>query len=106
MLIKNIDILRFPKNLNCINSSKLMKSKKKIAICGTRGVPANYGGFETFAEELGARLVERGYDVTVYGRVYGKDNLEQGPSKYRGMNCVSIRAYKHKYFETPLHTLF
>ena len=31
-----------------------------IAIVGTRGVPANYGGFETFAEELGARLVGRG----------------------------------------------
>ena len=23
---------------------------------GTRGVPARYGGFETFAEQLGARL--------------------------------------------------
>ena len=32
----------------------------RIAILGTRGVPAAYGGFETFAEELGARLVERG----------------------------------------------
>lgn len=28
----------------------------KIAITGTRGLPANYGGFETFAEELGKRL--------------------------------------------------
>ena len=28
----------------------------KLAIIGTRGVPANYGGFETFAEELGRRL--------------------------------------------------
>ena len=40
----------------------------KIAILGTRGVPASYGGFETFAEELGARLAERHHDVTVYGR--------------------------------------
>jgi hypothetical protein len=39
-----------------------------IAILGTRGVPANYGGFETFAEQLGRRLVQRGHDVTVYGR--------------------------------------
>ncbi|MEJ2581921.1 MAG: DUF1972 domain-containing protein, partial [Acidobacteriota bacterium] len=40
----------------------------KLAIIGTRGVPANYGGFETFAEELGARLADRGHRVTVYGR--------------------------------------
>ena len=33
----------------------------KLAIMGTRGVPANYGGFETFAEELSTRLVERGH---------------------------------------------
>ena len=32
----------------------------KIAILGTRGVPAAYGGFETFAEELSARLAARG----------------------------------------------
>ena len=32
----------------------------RIAILGTRGIPARYGGFETFAEELSTRLVERG----------------------------------------------
>ena len=31
----------------------------KIALLGTRGIPARYGGFETFAEELCARLAER-----------------------------------------------
>ncbi|MEO6488236.1 MAG: DUF1972 domain-containing protein, partial [Thermoanaerobaculia bacterium] len=29
----------------------------KIAILGTRGVPPEYGGFETFAAELSRRLV-------------------------------------------------
>lgn len=38
----------------------------KIAIVGTRGIPANYGGFETFAEELSVRLVKNGYYVTVF----------------------------------------
>jgi hypothetical protein len=38
----------------------------KIALLGTRGVPAQYGGFETAVEEIGARLVQRGHDVTVY----------------------------------------
>ena len=45
----------------------------KIAILGIRGIPANYGGFETFAEELAPRLVERGHEVTVYGR---SNNIE------------------------------
>ena len=40
----------------------------RIAIVGTRGVPANYGGFETFAVELGRRLVARGHEVLVYCR--------------------------------------
>ena len=30
----------------------------KLAIIGTRGIPANYGGFETFAEELSTRLAD------------------------------------------------
>jgi glycosyltransferase involved in cell wall biosynthesis len=33
---------------------------------GARGIPASYGGFETFAEQLSIRLVERGHEVTVY----------------------------------------
>ncbi|OLE74035.1 MAG: glycosyl transferase family 1 [Acidobacteria bacterium 13_1_20CM_2_57_8] len=37
----------------------------KLAILGTRGIPANYGGFETFAEELATRLAARGHDVTI-----------------------------------------
>jgi len=40
----------------------------KLAILGTRGVPPRYGGFETFAAELGRRLVARGHDVSVYSR--------------------------------------
>lgn len=38
----------------------------KIGIAGTRGVPANYGGFETFAEAISKNLVEHGWEVTVY----------------------------------------
>ena len=38
----------------------------KLAILGTRGIPARYGGFETFAEELALRLIDDGVDVTVY----------------------------------------
>lgn len=40
----------------------------RIAILGTRGIPGHHGGFETFAEELGARLATRGHEVVVYCR--------------------------------------
>jgi glycosyltransferase involved in cell wall biosynthesis len=38
----------------------------RIAILGCRGIPARYGGFETFAERLSAGLAARGHDVTVF----------------------------------------
>jgi glycosyltransferase involved in cell wall biosynthesis len=38
----------------------------RLAILGTRGIPARYGGFETFAEQLSIHLAARGIDVTVF----------------------------------------
>ena len=37
----------------------------KIAILGSKGIPAHYGGFETFAEGLSTRLVKGGHEVAV-----------------------------------------
>ena len=47
----------------------------KIAILGTRGIPANYGGFETFAEELALRLVDQVHNIL--GR-HRKDDSRTG----------------------------
>ncbi len=70
----------------------------RIAIVGTRGVPANYGGFETFAEELGRRLVERGHEVLVYCR-------EKHPGdRFLGMRLKTLPTIRHKYLETIVHT--
>ncbi|WP_078120184.1 DUF1972 domain-containing protein [Thiosocius teredinicola] len=41
-------------------------NRKRIAILGSRGIPSEFGGFETFAEQLSIRLVEKGFDVTVF----------------------------------------
>ena len=43
----------------------------QIAMIGTRGVPARYGGFETCVEEVGRRLVAAGHQVRVYCRPSG-----------------------------------
>lgn len=76
----------------------------RVAILGTRGIPASYGGFETFAEELSTRLVKRGHDVTVYGRhpFFRRPKLD---SPYRGVHLVSTPTIMHKYLETPVHAL-
>jgi glycosyltransferase involved in cell wall biosynthesis len=68
----------------------------KLAILGTRGVPANYGGFETFAAELSTRLVQRGHDVSVYCR-------EEGSESWNGVHRIVLPAAKHKYLETVSH---
>ncbi len=72
----------------------------RIAMIGTRGVPAAYGGFETAVEEIGRRLVQRGHDVTVYCR----RTTAPVPKEYLGMKLVTLPALRHKIFETLSHT--
>lgn len=69
----------------------------KIAMLGTRGVPARYGGFETAVEEIGAGLAERGHDVVVYSR-------GEGPDSWRGMRRVQRSAIRQREMETLSHT--
>src|SRR5215467_6434398 len=70
----------------------------KVALLGTRGIPACYGGFETFAEELSTRLAARGHEVTVYARE------RYGDSHYRGVRVQYLPTIRHKYFDTLAHT--
>jgi len=74
----------------------------KLAILGTRGVPAAYGGFETLAEELGRRLAARGHSVTVYGR---PQFVDRSLSPYHGIRLVVLPAVATKHLETLSHSL-
>ena len=69
-----------------------------FAIVGTRGIPARYGGFETFAEELSTRLAARGHQVTVYCRERHPEPL------YRGVRLQYLPTIRHKYTDTIAHT--
>ena len=73
----------------------------RIAILGTRGIPAAYGGFETLAEELSVRLASRGHEVTVYAREH---LVAERLGTYRGVRVVFLPTVKRKYFETVVHT--
>ena len=72
----------------------------RIALLGTRGIPAGYGGFETFAEELSVRLVARGHQVLVYCRE------RHSEPRYRGVDLVYAPTIRHKYLDTLAHTFF
>ena len=74
----------------------------KIALLGTRGIPASYGGFETFYENLGPRLAERGHEVAVFNRphVVGHRDLKT----YRGVELVHLPSIPTKHLDTITHT--
>ena len=72
----------------------------RIAILGTRGIPASYGGFETFAEQLSTRLVARGHDVTVYCRAH---YVSPRQIEYKGVRLKVLPTIRHKYFDTVVH---
>jgi glycosyltransferase involved in cell wall biosynthesis len=77
--------------------------RMSIAMVGTRGVPARYGGFETAVEEIGRRLVDSGHRVVVYCRtVPGAD--ERPPAEHLGMELVHLPAARKRSLETLSHT--
>ncbi|HEX8684541.1 MAG TPA: DUF1972 domain-containing protein [Ardenticatenaceae bacterium] len=73
----------------------------KVALLGTRGIPASYSGFETCVEELGTRLVRRGHDVTVYCRSH---HVTYEGSHYKGMRLVKLPTIQNKYLDTIVHS--
>jgi len=61
---------------------------KSLSILGTRGIPASYGGFETFAEKLSLYLCGRGWNITVYCQGYGPYKFCR--DTWCGINLVKI----------------
>ncbi|GAB4564348.1 MAG: hypothetical protein Kow0047_14020 [Anaerolineae bacterium] len=73
----------------------------RIALPGTRGVPASYSGFETCAEKLGSRLAARGHEVTVYCRPH---HVTYRGDTYRGMRLVRLPTIANKHLDTIVHS--
>jgi glycosyltransferase involved in cell wall biosynthesis len=73
----------------------------RVAIIGSRGIPANYGGFETFAQELSKRLVKMGASVEVYC-----DYTENRIPLYEGVSLKYLKCTKTsnplKYYRTSV----
>ncbi|MGE0640012.1 MAG: glycosyltransferase [Thermoanaerobaculia bacterium] len=73
----------------------------RVALLGSRGIPARYGGYETLMHELAPRLVARGFDVTVYGRTHAVRGRHES---YRGARLVHLPSLRTKHLDTPVHT--
>ena len=73
----------------------------RIAILGTRGIPARYGGFETLADRLSHGLAARGHEVTVYCR---KPFTNADDVFDNRIHRVILPTISHKYFDTVFHS--
>lgn len=74
----------------------------RIAVLGSRGIPGNYGGFETFADQLATRLVNNGHEVTVYCcKPYSRSNEKT----YKGVRRIILPTVKKKSAEKFIYAL-
>lgn len=64
--------------------------RPRLRILGIRGLPAQHGGFETFAEHLALHLVDRGWDVVVYCQSSSVASTVE--DEWRGVKRVLIPA--------------
>ena len=70
----------------------------KIAVLGTRGIPANYGGFETCAEQTSRRWAASGHEVLVYAH---RHRYEHRPRIVNGVEVRYIRSLRRFGLGTP-----
>ena len=75
----------------------------RIAMIGQKGMPAHFGGVERHVHDLSEKLVERGFDVTVYARDWYTDISIKN---YNGVNIKHVKTLKTKHFDTIVHTFF
>lgn len=77
---------------------------KRIAAFGLRSLPPKAGsaGEDKFSSELYPRLVQRGWQVTAYTRVYEHPVPE--PYDYRGVRIIPVKTTKRSGFDTLLHS--
>lgn len=73
----------------------------RIVVFGARGVPAGWGGFDTFVTELAPRLVEAGHQVTLY--CMPKYTGPEVDDQFRGVRIVRLPTVYGKFTESVLH---
>ena len=78
-----------------------MADNQRMFVTGTRGIPGIMGGVETHCEELFPRLVNMGFEVTVFRRLpYATNN----DTTFKGVEVVDLPCTKNKFLEAFTHT--
>ena len=72
----------------------------KIALIGTRGIPAAYSGFETAVEHLAREFSAKGHEVIVYCRPHMTERRDH----HAGARLVHLPTVRNKYLDTIVHT--
>ena len=72
----------------------------RIAFIGGRGVISKYSGIETYYEEVGKQLAQRGHSITVYCRNHFTPDI----AEHNGMKVVRLPTIRSKHLETLIHT--
>lgn len=62
---------------------------KRLLVLGTRGIPNNYGGFETFAEQLAPYMKDQGWQVVVYCQADNPDQLVTA-DQWQGIDRIHV----------------
>jgi glycosyltransferase involved in cell wall biosynthesis len=71
----------------------------RIAMIGQKGVPATYGGIERHVEEIAARLVDRGHDVSAFCRLY----YTAAGASFHGVHLLRRPSVHTKHLDTVTH---
>jgi len=88
-----------------LNSTKTFKKmdKLKIAMIGTKGIPARLGGIEKYIEEIAKRLVSQGHAVTVFGSRWYCENPEI--QAYHGVRVRWMPTIRHQSSDALINAL-
>lgn len=84
----------------------MANKKSKLAIIGTVGIPARYGGFESLVEEL-VKYLNQDFDITVYcsGKFYKKEEQQE---TYNGakLKYIPLEANGFQSIPYDIYTIF
>ena len=72
----------------------------RIALVGTRGIPAAYSGFETAVENLARRFAACGHEAVVYCRTHATERRD----RHAGARLVHLPTVRSKHLDTLVHT--
>ena len=75
----------------------------RIAIYGTRGAPAAWGGFDTLVTEMALRPLQASHEVTLF--CMPKFTGPEVGSRYEGFRVVRLPTVHGKFTETVLYGL-